>query len=154
MEGKLLLKIQSDLKLAQLDHDETRISTLRLLLSEITYTRIQKGEELSEAEIISAIQKEVKKRKEAAQGFRQGDREEQAQKEEAEAEILGQYLPEQLTDIQLEEIVDVAIAQTGAKSKADMGKVIGLVMNKAGGQVEGARVSAIVKEKLGEDLNG
>lgn len=146
----LLTDLQEDLKQAQLDKDEPGVNTLRLLLSEIRYAEIKKlgDEKLSDEEVITIIQKEIKKRKEAAAGFRQGDREESAQKEEMEADILGKYLPAQLSDMELAQIIDEAITETGAIGMNDMGKVIGLVMGKVKGQAEGSKISEIVKNKL------
>lgn len=144
----LLDQIQSDLKSAQLDRDEIKVSTLRLLLSEIKYAQIAKGVELADADIISIIQREVKKRKEAAVGFRSGSREEQAKKEEAEEAILKSFLPAQLSTEELTKIVEESINELGANSIADMGKVIGLVMGKVKGQADGGSVSSIVKERL------
>lgn len=143
-----LAELQEDLKRAQLNKDETRVSTLRLLLSEVKNSEIAKGEQLSKQEIISVIAKEVKKRKEAASGFRQGGREEAAIKEEQEAALLSNYLPAQLSDEELTKIVDEAIKETGASSIPEMGKVIGVVMTKVAGQADGGRVSMLVKEKL------
>lgn len=142
-------KLVEDLKQAQLARDETKVSVLRMLISEIRYSQISKGSELTDQEIQSVIQKELKKRKEAATGFRQGQREEQAQKEDVEAAILQSYLPQQLSGQELTNLVQEAIKEVGASSIQDMGKVISLVMSKAAGQVEGARVSTLVKEKLG-----
>ena len=144
----MLNKILEDLKQAQLSKDEAKTSTLRMLISELNYAKIQKGEELSEEDIIVVVQKEVKKRKEAAEGFRKGAREEQAIKEEAEAKILMQYLPAQLSNEELTKIVEETITETGANSLADMGKVIGIVMGKIKGQATGGQVSLLVKEKL------
>lgn len=144
----LLDSIQNDLKNAQLARDEVKVSTLRLLLSEIRNEEIKKDVNLSDSDIIQVVQREIKKRKEAALGFRSGEREEQAAKEEAEAGILQGYLPAQLSNDQLTKIVEEAINELGAKSLQDMGKVIGVVMGKAKGQADGATVSALVKEKL------
>lgn len=157
-------KIQDELKNAQVAKDEVKVSTLRLLLSEIHNVEIllrqsslrgdsvepgqEKGGELSDADIISVIQREVKKRKEAAGGFRSGGREDAAQKEEAEAKILESYLPEQLSNEELTEIVLGAIKEVGATQISDMGKVIGVVMGKVSGRADGGRVSGIVKERL------
>ncbi len=141
-------QITDDLKNAQLAKDETATMVLRMLLSEIKYAEISKGAELGEADHIAVIQKELKKRREAAAGFRQGGREEQALKEEAEAKILEKYLPTQLSDEELTKIVEEAITETGASTMQDMGRVIGMVMGKVAGQAEGARISNLVKEKL------
>jgi len=128
--------------------DEVKVSTLRILISEINNLRIQKNGEVTDSDIISVVQKEVKKRKEAAEGFRKGDREESASKEEAEAKILEAYLPSQLSDEELTKIVQDSINKLGANSISDMGKVISMVMGQAGQQAEGGRVSTLVKEKL------
>ncbi len=142
------LQIQEDLKQAQLARDEIKVSTLRLLLSEINNAKIAKGQQLSDEDLVSVIGKEAKKRKEAAVGFRTGGREEQAAKEESELKILQGYLPAQISDEELTEVVGQAITEVGASSISDMGKVIGLVMSKVKGQAEGGRVSSLVKERL------
>ncbi|OGE25772.1 hypothetical protein A3H85_01890 [Candidatus Daviesbacteria bacterium RIFCSPLOWO2_02_FULL_40_8] len=141
-------KLQQDLKQSILDKDDLKVSTLRLLLSEIYNAQIHKGSELVEVEIQSIIQKEVKKRAESVVAFRNGDREEMAKKEEKEADILKTYLPEPLSDMELDALIQEAITQTNASNMADMGKVIGLVMTKAGARVDGGRVSSLVREKL------
>lgn len=140
-------KLRQDLKTAMLARNETAVSTLRMLLSEMKYLEVAKGE-LNDQDIISVVQKELKKRREAAEAFRKGDREAQAQKEEAEAKILENYLPAQLSDDQLQSLVDEAINDLGATSMADMGKVIPAVMAKAGQGAEGSRISALVRQKL------
>ena len=144
----LLDQIQSDLKQSQLSRDETKVSTLRLLLSEIKNSEIAKGGELSDEDIVSVVQKEVKKRREASVAFRSGGREDSAVKEEAEAKILESYLPTQLSSEELTKIVETTINEVGATSVSDMGKVIGLVMNKVKGSADGGSVSALVKGKL------
>ena len=141
-------KIQSDLKESQLARDEVKVSTLRLLLSEIKNAEITKGGELLDQDIISVIQKEVKKRKEASSAFRQGGREEQAQKEEAESKVLEGYLPLQLSDEALTKIVEDTINELGVTTIADMGKVIGAVMSKVAGQADGGLVAQLVKDRL------
>ncbi len=128
------------LKNAQLARDKVRVSTLRLLLSEIKNIQIQKGVELSDADVISVIQKEAKKRRESIESFRSGGREDLALREEAELSILNAYLPAQLTQEELIGLVTEAIKESGASSLADMGKVAG--------RADGSVVSALVKEKL------
>ena len=140
--------LTSDLKAAQLARNEIKVSTLRLLLSEIKNSEIAKGQQLSEQDLISVIQKEAKKRKEAAAGFRSGGREEQAQKEESELKILEGYLPSQLEVEELTKLVEQTINEVGAKSIADMGKVMSVVMVKVAGKADGASVSDLVKQKL------
>lgn len=140
--------IQEDLKKAQLAKDEIKVSTLRLLISEIHNEEIAKGSPLNDQDIISVIGREVKKRKEAAVGFRGGGREEQALKEEAEQKVLKAYLPAQMETSELTKIVEDTIKEIGATSIGDMGKVMGAVMGKVKGSADGNTVSSIVKEKL------
>ncbi len=143
-----LLQLPEDLKQAQLAKDEVKVSTLRLLLSEIHNVQIERGGELSEEDIISVIQREVKKRKEAAEAFRAGGRSEQAEKEDAELKILEGYLPAQMQIEELTAIVENSIKELGANQVSDMGKVIGAVMGKVAGRADGGTVSALVKERL------
>lgn len=153
----LLDQLQTDLKNAQLARDEVKVSTLRLLLSEAKNKEIEKGESLSDEDIISLIQREVKKRKEAAEGFRSGGREESAAAEEQEAKVLETYLPAQIEPEELTKLVEETISEAcrlapvnGSEkpSLQDMGKIIRLVMEKVRGRADGGMVSAIVKEKL------
>ena len=144
----MVAKVQEDLKQAQLARDEIKVSTLRLLLSEIRNAEIAKGGQLVDEDIIQLVQKEVKKRKEAVAGFRSGGREDQAQKEEAEQKVLAAYLPAQLPFDQLTKIVENTITEIEATSLADMGKVMGVVMERVKGRSDGATVSKVVLEKL------
>ncbi len=141
-------QIQEELKSAQLARDGVKVSTLRLLISEINNAKIAKGHELSDEEVLEVLGKEAKKRREAAAGFRSGNREEQALKEEAELKILEGYLPTQLSDEELTSMVEQAITEVGASSISDMGKVMQAVMGKVKGQADGGRISSIVKQKL------
>ncbi len=144
----ILDQIQESLKQAQLARDEVKVSTLRLLLSEVKNSEIAQGHTLSDEEVKEVVGREAKKRREAAAGFRSGGREEQALKEEAELKILEGYLPTQLSDEELTSMVEQAITEVGAKSLADIGKVMQAVMGKAKGQADGSKVSSIVKQKL------
>ena len=144
----LIDKLQEDLREAQLSRDEVKVSTLRLLLSEIKNVEIAKGGALSDQDITSVIQKEVKKRSEAIQAFRQGGREDSAQREEAESLILKAYLPAQLSNDQLTKMVEDTINEIGANSVADTGQVMGVVMGKVAGRADGGVVSSLVKAKL------
>lgn len=152
-----LTQVQKDLKEAQLARNEIKVGTLRLLLSELNYARIAKGEDLTEQEFISVVQKELKKRKEAAEAFKGGGRAESAEKEETEGKILEVYLPSQLSDEELTKIVEEVISEacqlalvtdSEKPSLQDMGRIIRLVMDKVRGQADGVRVSWLVKEKL------
>lgn len=154
--------IANALKQAQLARDEVKVSTLRLLLSEIKNAEIALRQSsgqatISDDQVITVIQKEVKKRKEAAVGFRSGAREESALKEEAEAKVLEAYLPAQMSVEELTKIVEETISEacqlalvTGSNkpSLQDMGKIIRLVLDKVKGKADGGTVSSIVKTKL------
>ena len=114
-------KLREDLKAAMIAKDETRVSTIRLVLSELTYAKVaKKVETLSDEDVTSVIQKAVKQRKESIESFEKGGRPELAEKEKAELEILENYLPEQMSDLELTKIVEEAITNTGASSMADM----------------------------------
>lgn len=143
--------IKSDLKQAQLARDEIKVSTLRLFLSEIKNGEISKGQILSNGDIVTVCQREIKKRKEAAIAFRSGGREDAAIKEEAELRVLEEYLPAQMATEELTKIVIDTITEMGASSIADMGKVIGAVMGKTKGQTDGSTVSNLVKERLSKE---
>ncbi len=144
-------KLKEELKQSMLARDEIKTSTLRMLLSAITYYEIQKGGagyEATDEDVISVIQKEVKQRKDSIEQFRSGGREELAQKEQQELELLQKYLPEQISEDEIYKIVDEAVRQTGATSPQDIGKVMGVVMPKVKGKADGAVVSKIVRERL------
>lgn len=141
-------KIKADLKQSQLDKDEVKVSTLRLLLSEVNNAQISKGSQLTDEEIISVVQREAKKRKESIEAFKGAGRAEAADREEAELLILQSYLPSQISSEELTKIVEETITELGATSIADMGKVIGAVMGKVGQSSDGGSVSSIVKQKL------
>jgi uncharacterized protein len=144
----LIDQLQSDLKEAMLAKEEAKVSALRMLISAVRYTGNGRDQEFTDDQVVTVIQKEIKKRKEAAEGFRTGGREEQSLKEEAEAQILEKYLPAQLSDEELTKIVEDTINEVGANSMQDMGRVIGVVMGKVGSGADGGRVSAQVKQKL------
>ena len=144
----LIDQLQEELKTAQLGKDELKVSTLRLLLSEVKNAEISQGHQLSDEEIVEVALREAKKRRESIISFRQGGREELAQKESTELKILESYLPPQASDEELTRVVEQAINELGASSIADMGKVIGAVIGKIKGQADGSRVSALVKQKL------
>lgn len=141
-------KIKADLREAQLSRDEIRVSTLRLLLSEINNTKIAKGQALDDAEVTSVVQKEAKKRRESIEAYRGAGRTEAADKEQKELLILQGYLPSQLSNEELTKVVEDSITEVGARSISDMGKVMGVVMSKVGQSAEGSQVSTLVREKL------
>lgn len=145
----LLEKISSEIKAAMLAKDADRLNTLRLLKSAIGYAQIErKNENLSDAEVISLVQKEVKKRRDSVEQFESGGRPELAAKEKQEITVLEAFLPQALSPAELEALIHAAIQETGATSKKDMGKVIKAVQAKAAGRAEGKVVSELVGKLL------
>ena len=143
-------KIVEDLKQSMLAKDELKTSTLRMLKAAIMKFEVSGKEkvEASDDDVLSLIKKEAKARKDSIQQFRDGGRDEMADKEEAELAILEEYLPEQMGEDQVREVVSGVIAETGASSMSDMGKVMGAAMGKLGGQADGGVVNKVVKEML------
>ncbi|MER7760016.1 GatB/YqeY domain-containing protein [Streptomyces sp. NPDC097619] len=149
----LKARLQEDLTTAIKARDELRSSTLRLTLTSITKEEVAGtvARELSDDEVLKVIAKEAKKRREAADAFAQGGRPAQAERETAEGEVLAEYLPKQLTDEQLVEIVAQAVAEAraaGAEGPRAMGAVMKIVNPKVAGLAEGGRVAAVVKQQL------
>lgn len=142
-------QFEADLKSAQLAKDELTTATLRLLLSELKYAEIAKSADLTDQEIVALIQREVKKRRESILAFRNGNRPEMAERESRELEILEKYLPEQISDLELTNLIETTITELGATTMADIGKVIAAVMPKVAGRADGSRVSGLVRSKLG-----
>lgn len=128
--------------------DEVRLSTLRMLSSELHNAKIAKQRDLTGEEELEVIRREAKKRKDAFEVYKKAGADERAEKEKEELGILQEFLPQDLSDKELEDLVSKSISQTNATGMVDMGKVIGAVMKKAGGRAEGGRVSEMVKSKL------
>lgn len=129
-------------------HDEIRLSTLRLLSSAFNYEFIRLQHKLNEDEEIVVVRREAKKRKEAIEAYKKAGYEDRAQKEEKELVILQEFLPAEITDSEIEKLVDEAIAQINPSGISDMGKVIGFVKEKTKGAADGAKVAAYVRTKL------
>lgn len=128
--------------------NEIRLSTLRLLSSALNYEFIAKQHKLSEEEELAVVRREAKKRKDAIEIYEKAGATERADKEKKELAILEEYLPAQMPESELVNLVDQVIKETNAKTMADMGKVIGIVMEKAVGRADGGRVASLVKGKL------
>ena len=147
----LLLKIQKDLMEAQKKREGAVVSTLRYLLSSVKNREIELrplNKSLDDNEVISVISKQVKQRKESITEFEEGGRKDLVDKESEELKILESYLPTQLSEEEVSKLVENAIAEVGAKSISDMGKVMGVLMPKVKGKADGTIVSSLVKEKL------
>ena len=143
--------IRTDLTAAMKARDEVRSSTLRMVLTAITNAEVagKQARELSDDEIIGVLSTEAKKRREAAVAFADGGRAEQAAKETAEAAVIVDYLPAQLSPEEISDLVAKAIEQTGAADVKAMGKVMGVVTPQVKGRADGGAVAAEVRRQLG-----
>jgi uncharacterized protein YqeY len=142
----LLERVQADTTAALKSGDRERVGALRLITNELQ--KAHKEASGSEADEVAVLQRERKRRLEAADAYREGGRDDLAGSEEREAELIAEYMPEQLSDDELHAIVGDVVAESGASSPQEMGKVMSMVMPKVQGRADGKRVSAVVKEKL------
>jgi len=141
--------ISRDTKEAMRAHDKSHLGALRMLSAALQNAEIDKGEPLSGEEEEAVLRRQLKQREESAEAFRSAGREEQADGEAAEAEVVRAYLPAPLSDAELEEIADRAISETGATSMREMGAVMGRATAMAEGRADGRRLSQLVRSKLG-----
>ena len=141
-------RIQADTTAAAKAKDRKRLAALRLLLDALNKEAKEARRELDEQREVAVLKRERKRRAEAAEAYRKGGRGEPAAAEEAEAEMIAQYLPAEISDDELEGLVADALSETGAASQKEMGKVMSAVMAKAGGRADGKRVSELVRSKL------
>lgn len=148
MSSSLVDRIEGELKEAMLAKDAVRRDALRLILSSLRSAEKELQRSLSADESLQVLQRERKRRLEAIDAFRSAGREEQAEKEEDELDVLEEFMPEPLDEDELERIVDEVIAEVGATSLRDIGRVMADVMPQVSGRADGGTVSQIVKEKL------
>ena len=144
----LIGRIEDELKGAMRARDRERAGALRLTLSALRSSEKELQRPLSEAEELQVLQRERKRRQEAATAFRDAGREEQAAAETRELAVLESFMPEPINEEELEQIVDDAIAETGATSLRDLGRVMADVMPQVAGRADGSTVSSLVREKL------
>ncbi len=146
-------RLRTDLTAAMKARDEVRSSTLRMVLTAITNAEVagKEARELSDDDVVGVLSTEAKKRREAAAAFAEGGRDEMAAKEQAEAEVIADYLPAQLSDAEIADLVTAAIAQTGAAGEGmrAMGKVMGVLTPQTKGRADGGAVAAEVRRQLG-----
>jgi len=140
----VLEQVQSDVRVAMKARDRERASALRLVVDVL-----QQDAKLGKGDEVAVLQRERKKRVEAAEAYEGAGRTEQAAAERFEAELIEGYLPQQLSDEELTELVDAAVAETGASEQRQMGQVMSALMPKLGGRADGKRVSAAVRARLG-----
>jgi uncharacterized protein len=140
----ILEQVQDDVRTAMKAGERERAAALRLVVD-----ALQQDAKLGKGDEIAVLQRERKKRLEAAQAYRDGGRGNQAETEQSEAELIEAYLPDQLSDEELSQLVDGAIEQTGANEQRQMGEVMSALMPKVAGRADGKRVSQAVRERLG-----
>jgi uncharacterized protein YqeY len=148
MRVGLITRIEGELKAARLARDEQRRDALSLILNALREAQKELQRPLSEEEELQVLQRERKRRVEAAEAFRAGGREDRAVAEERELEVLQEFMPEPLSEEEIEEIIDDVISEVGATSIRDMGRVMAGVMHQVSGRADGSTVNQLVKEKL------
>jgi len=148
-EGTVEQKIKADTVVALKAGDKRRTQALRLLTAALKKSRIDAGETPTEQQELVVLKRERKRRAESAEVYEQAGRDELAAQERFEEEIVAEYLPEELGDDELAAIVDAAIAETGATTPKDMGKVMGVVMKQVAGRADGGTVNQLVRARLG-----
>ena len=139
----ILEQVQEDVRTAMKAGERERAAALRMVVD-----ALQQDAKLGEGNEVAVLQRERKKRLEAVDAYREGGRGDQADVEQTEAELIEAYLPEQLSDAELGELVSAAIEETGATEQGQMGQVMSAVMPKVGGRADGKRVSQVVRERL------
>lgn len=144
-------RIQDDMKAAMKAGDKDRLKVVRMILAAIKQQEVDKRENLDDGDVLAIVNKMVKQRRDSITQFREGNRNDLADAEEAEIGVLEGYLPEQLSDAEIDAIIDQAIGTTGASSMRDMGKVMGIVKSRAEGRADLGAISGKVKAKLGQD---
>ncbi len=144
----LITRIEDELKQARLARDAERRDALSLILHSLRNAEKELQRPLSEDEELQVLQRERKRRAEAAEAYEAAGREEQAEAEEYELEVLEEFMPEPLSEEELEEIIDDVIAEVGATSIRDLGRVMADVMPQVSGRADGSEVSQLVREKL------
>ena len=141
-------RIESAMRDAMRARDERRTQTLRMAMAAAHNVRIARGRDLTDEDVIDVLTKQVKQRRESIAMYRDAGREERAAAEEAEAAILGEFLPQQLTEDEVTSLVRAAISETGAASPADLGRVMGRLSPQTKGRADGRLVSEIVRRLL------
>ena len=141
-------RIQEDMKSAMRSGEKERLGTIRLIMAAIKQREVDERITLDDAQVLSVLEKMGKQRRESITQFQAGNRQDLAQKESAELQIIGTYLPAQLSDSELDALIAEAIAQTSASSIKDMGKVMNVIKSKAQGRADMAAVGARIKTRL------
>lgn len=142
--------LKADLTTAMKARDEVSSSTIRMVLTAITNEEVsgKEARTLTDAEIITVLSREMKKRREAAEAFEAAGRADKSASEKAEGEVISKYLPQQMSEDEIKKLIAATIAKVGASSPADMGKVMGAIKGEVAGKADGALVSSLVKAAL------
>ena len=146
----LKTRISDDMKSAMKAGDKDRLKVVRLIMAAIKQVEVDKRIELDDTAVLGVLEKMVKQRRDSVEQFQQGNRDDLAQIELGEIEVLEQYLPEQLSAAELDAMIDEVISATGAETIRDMGKVMGAIKAQAAGRADMGAVGARVKAKLGQ----
>lgn len=141
-------RLQEDMKIALKAGDKDRLKVIRMVVAAIKQQEIDKRGDLDDADVLATLNKMVKQRRDSVAQFRSGGREDLAEAEESEIGVLEAYLPEALTDAEVDALIDAAIRESGASGVRDMGKVMAIVKQKAEGRADLGAVSGKVKAKL------
>jgi uncharacterized protein YqeY len=144
----LKTRLQDDMKQALRSGDRARLSVIRMALAAIQQREVDERKELDDAELLGVVEKLVKQRQESVEQYRSGGRDDLADKEAAEIEVLKAYLPEPLSEAELSALLDEAMESTGASSMKDMGRVMGFVKSRAAGRVDMSVISARVRARF------
>ena len=142
-------RITADMKTAMREKDTERLATIRMLTAAIKQREVDERIELTDDDVIAIVEKLLKQRREAEAQYRAGDRADLADQEASEAALLANYLPEQLDEAEIDQLVDDAVTATGAESMRDMGKVMGMLKPKVAGRTDMSALSAKIKARLG-----
>ena len=141
-------QLMADMQEAMKAHDKDRLAVIRMVRGAIRQQEIDGKKELGDSDVIAVISKEVKMRKDSIEEFKKGDRQDLVEKTQAEIEVLMPYMPAQLSEAEVSELVKAAVEETGAKTQKDMGKVMGKLMPKVKGRADGKMVNNIVRSML------
>jgi uncharacterized protein YqeY len=142
-------RIESAMREAMLARDLRRVGTLRMAMAAFQNRRIELGRDLTDEDVVDVLSKQMKLRRESIEHFKAAGRDSMVQVEEEESAIITEFLPEPLSQDELSQIVDAAVAETGASSSADMGRVMGKVTPQVKGRADGKAVAELVRAKLG-----
>lgn len=145
----LKTRVTEDIKTAMKAGDKAKVSVLRMLSAEMKQREVVESVELTDAVVTACVEKMIKQRRDSEKQFRDGNRPELADKEAAEIQMLMGYLPQQMTEAEVDALITQAIAETGAQGGKDMGKVMGWIKPKVAGKTDMGKLSGLIKAKLG-----